>query len=164
MSLRIVGIIGKPHGTRGEVTVRWITDYPETIKKGDTLFVLDGKKKLTVESIRQKQVKEKKIPLVKFTEFNHDQAQEYNQEYIWRADTPELEQDHFWLDDLPGCDVYDKETFIGTVRQVLDCPANQVLVVEDKGRSTMIPFIETYIKEVDPASRRITLKKLPKYI
>ncbi len=166
MSLRIVGIIGKTHGTGGEVMVRWITDYPKTFKKGDVLFTSQGKKKLTVENIREKQVKGKKIPLIKFSELrNADEACRYRQDYLWRAHSPELDENHYWLDDLAGCSVYEGDAFIGIVEQALDCPANQVLVIGLKSRkSIMVPFIDTYIESVDTEKKKIILKSLPQYI
>jgi len=35
---RLIGVIGKPHGIKGEITVVLLTDYPKTIKSEDTLF------------------------------------------------------------------------------------------------------------------------------
>ncbi|MGM0364959.1 MAG: ribosome maturation factor RimM [Actinomycetota bacterium] len=169
MSLRIVGIIGKPHGTRGEVMVRWVTDYPKTINKGDILYTDSGNKELTVESIREKQAKGRRITLIKFAQFNQpEELEKYRGDYLSRSPEsgPSLEKDHYWLDDLEGCVVYEGDRFIGTVAQALDYPANQVLVVdiESTGSSVMVPFVETYIKKVDLDKRKIFLKQLPQYM
>jgi len=175
MSLRIVGIIGKPHGTKGEITVRMFSGYPKTVKKGDILYVGDGKKRLNVESIREKQVKGKKITLIKFAEFSQPhESEQYRGECLYRPgkDSPKLEKNHYWLDDLPGCRVYEGDKFIGTVEQAFDFPANQVLVVAiiDKeikkttGNTIMVPFVETYIEQVDTEKRKIILRQLPQYI
>ena len=59
---RLIGIIGKPHGIRGETNVMLLTDYPKTVKKGSVLF-FDKKcqKKAEVESIRKKNIKKHQI-------------------------------------------------------------------------------------------------------
>ena len=62
MSARLVGVIGKPQGVKGEIYMRLLTDYPKTIKKGVKLY-LDPEcgRPLEVENIR---VKKKKKPRI----------------------------------------------------------------------------------------------------
>ncbi len=171
MSLRTIGIIGKPHGIRGEVTVRWVTDYPKTFQKGDQLHVGDSGKQLTIESIRQKLAKGKTLTIIKFAELNNPQdAQKYRQAHLLRSqdEGPSLQENQYWLDDLAGCKVYVAGRQVGIVQQVLDLPANVVLVTameaKDPSSSVLIPFIETYIKQVDPKNKKIELRQLPQYI
>ncbi|GAG79263.1 unnamed protein product [marine sediment metagenome] len=64
---RLIGIIGKPHGIKGEITVMLLIDYPKTVKRGDTLFFDEKcKKKIEVESIRWKKIKRSYMPIIKF--------------------------------------------------------------------------------------------------
>jgi len=54
---RLIGIISKPHGVKGEVIMALLTDYPSTIKRGTILF-FDEKctQKAEVENKKQKKL------------------------------------------------------------------------------------------------------------
>ena len=56
---RLIGIVGKPHGIKGEVNVMLVTDYPDSILK-DSVFHLDKNcsEDIVVESVyfRKKKV------------------------------------------------------------------------------------------------------------
>ena len=64
---RLVGVIGKAHGIKGELNVRILTDYPKTIYRGTGLFLDEGcTKKIIIESIHYRNADSKKAALVKF--------------------------------------------------------------------------------------------------
>ncbi len=55
---RLIGVIGKPHGIKGEINVVMLTDYPNTILKGSVLFMdQDLSVPLEIDNIRQKKLK-----------------------------------------------------------------------------------------------------------
>ncbi|MBM3713465.1 MAG: hypothetical protein FJW56_08540, partial [Actinobacteria bacterium] len=66
-SSRIIGVIGKPHGNKGEVYVMMFTDYPKTIKKGCLLYLdKDCKKEIRPENIREVVLQGKVRTIFKF--------------------------------------------------------------------------------------------------
>ena len=64
---RSVGIIGKPHGIKGEVNVMLLTDYPGSILKGSTLYLDERcKEGISVEIVYLKRVKGRESAVMKF--------------------------------------------------------------------------------------------------
>ena len=64
---RLIGVIGKPHGIKGEINVMLATDYPNTILKGSILFMdHDLTIPIEVDNIRQKKLKGRDVSVIKF--------------------------------------------------------------------------------------------------
>lgn len=175
---RLVGIIGKPHGIKGEIDIMLLTDYPKTIKKGDILF-FDEKcsQKAEVESIRWKKLKNSRISVIKFKGIDsRNNAENLKGKSIFRSikDSPMLKKNQYWIDDIAGCVVYTKDDIIiGTVIDVEKFAANDNLVIKVENKNLniectdndtfYIPVIEDYIESVDLKNKKIILKKIPEY-
>ena len=179
---RLIGIIGKPHGIKGEITVMLLTDYPKTVKRGDTLFFDEKcKKKIEVESIRWKKIKRSYMTVIKFKGIDsRNDAEKLKGVSLFRSikDSPELKEDEYWVDDIINCLVYTKNNiFVGKVVNVEKFAANDNLAVKienkdldirDSGDSDSsilyIPVIEDYIESINLKDKKIILKKIPEYI
>lgn len=76
---------------------------------------------------------------------------------VSRADFPAGRSDEYYWVDLVGCRVSDRQDRpLGEVVAVEDYGAHPILVLRDAaGRSRMVPFVDAWIVEVDPAARRI---------
>ncbi len=177
--LRLVGIIIKPHGLKGEVLVKPLTDYPKSFFSGEVLFLdEEGKETLTIEKKKNIKVKGRDGLLIKFEGIDDiDSARLISQKEIFRkaSSSPELEKDVFWIDDIIDCNVYGPDNeFIGRVDNVLKSTSNDNLVVinqeefekasEKKETQLLIPLVEDYIFEIDISEKRITLKMVPEYM
>jgi 16S rRNA processing protein RimM len=73
------------------------------------------------------------------------------------AALPEPEDEAFYVFDLVGCEVTSAGARIGVVRDVLDRPANDVLVVDRGIGELLVPFIAEAVPVVDVAGRRIEI-------
>jgi 16S rRNA processing protein RimM len=73
---------------------------------------------------------------------------------------PEPEEDAFWVFDLIGCTVELEGRVIGTIREVLERPANDVLVADalGGGDDLLVPFTRDAVPEVDIPGRRISIR------
>ncbi len=72
---------------------------------------------------------------------------------------PEPEEDAFWVFDLIGCNVEREGTVLGVVREVLERPANDVLVVSvEGGDDLLVPFTRDAVPEVDVPGRRLSIR------
>ena len=74
---------------------------------------------------------------------------------------PEGEYYHFML---VGLDCYDQEgNLLGQVIEVLDRPANDVLVVEaaDGGPEYLVPMVKSYVVDIDLENRRVVVERRP---
>ncbi|MES0341287.1 MAG: ribosome maturation factor RimM [Candidatus Humimicrobiaceae bacterium] len=176
---RLIGVIGKPHGIKGEINVMLATDYPNTILKGSILFMdHDLSIPIEVDNIRQKKLKGKDVSILKFAGIDdRNEAQRLKGKKIYRSgsEIPALEDGQFWIDDLIGCRVLLKDgSTIGKVQDVDILPSNQNLAVLIEntaasvsgmvGNILYVPLIEDYIENIDISGKKITLKKIPEYI
>ncbi|MFO7929560.1 MAG: ribosome maturation factor RimM [Candidatus Humimicrobiaceae bacterium] len=178
MSSRLIGVIGKPHGIKGEVFIRLLTDCPETISKGCKLYLnKECNKPVKVESLKSKKTKKSEFNLIKFKNIDdRNAAEDLRGKKIYRKeeDTPELGVDHYWQDDLIGCLVHTSGgQYIGRVIDVLENIANNVIVVRVEGKKAektirqeqmLVPFVRDYIGKVDIENSKIQIKKIPEYI
>jgi 16S rRNA processing protein RimM len=70
--------------------------------------------------------------------------------------------EHYWFE-LVGCRVEaEGGRALGTVREIWETGAHDVLVVEDEaGRKHLIPAAEAFLRRVDPAAGRIVVAPVP---
>jgi 16S rRNA processing protein RimM len=73
------------------------------------------------------------------------------------AALPEPEPDAFYVFDLVGCEVRSGGARIGVVRDVLERPANDVLVVDRGTEELLVPFIREAVPAVDVEGRRVEI-------
>lgn len=176
---RLIGIIGKPHGVKGEMIVALLTDYPNTIKKGTVLFFDEEcTRRAEVENIKWPGSKKNaRFLIIKFKGIdNKKHAEDLKNTNVFRdmRNGPVLRENQYWTDDIIGCGVYTEDgIFIGTVKDAEKFEANDNLVVNIeskdliinniKGNILYVPVIEDYIRDIDIGCRKITLKKIPEY-
>ena len=176
---RLIGVIGKPHGIKGEINVMLLTDYPNTILKGSILFMDQGLRlPLEIDSIRQKTLKGRDVSVIKFAGIDdRNEAQKLKGKNLYRSgsEVPALEDGKFWVDDLIGCSVIlNSSSTIGKVQDVdvLTSNENLAVLIENPdikaagmvGNILYVPLIEDYIENIDTSGKKIVLKKIPEYI
>ena len=169
-SSRIIGVIGKPYGLDGYVFVRLVTDYPESIKKGDTLYLdEDLTDNITIRDIKHVSVRGKKRLIFKFHSFDTlKDVLGLRKRVLYRSmdDSPLLEDGYYWIDDLVGCDVYiQKERYLGKVIDVEKYAFNDNLLIETIGKDIIIvPMLDDYVGSINIKDKKIVLNMLPEYI
>lgn len=176
---RIIGVIGKPHGIKGEIVMRVLTDYPGSISEGSVFFLDEkGSETVRIEKIRPKQVKGIIQLLVKFEGFDdRDEALALKGRNLFRdsVHSPELKEGQYWIDDLMYCGVYDnKGVCIGKVIDVEKRSSNENLLVRVEGDKVpkknlsggilYIPVIDDFIKAINIEEKKIILNKIPEYL
>jgi len=176
---RLIGIVGKAHGIKGEVNVMLLTDYPDSIIKGSAVY-LDKycSRKMIIENIVLRMKKGRASAIIKFEGISDREiAEDMKGRELYRSpqDCPVLDSGEFWVDDLEGCIVHlDHGEVLGIVKEVQEIPSNQNLIIrlEDKdsningasGGLLYVPLINDYIKSIDIKEKKIILKKIPEYI
>lgn len=179
---RLIGVIGKPRGIKGELYVRLFTDYPNTFRCGDLIYLdEDCIKEIVIENVIELNNKSRTV----FKFFNYscrNEAEKLRDCLLFRRekDKPEIGEDNYWVDDIIDCLVYSPDkNIIGKVKNVENFPSNDSLIVElentdtnikstDKSKKNpstiIIPMIEDFILDIDIKNKKITLKKIPEYI
>lgn len=179
INFRLTGVIGKPHGLHGEIILKFVTNYPSSIKKG-TIFYIDKEKTkvLEIENIRSIDINARNGAIVKFKGIdNRNSAEQVRGISLFRDenDFSVLQEEQYWIDDLIGCGVYmNDDSYIGEVKDVNHNIANDNILVK-KGLNSIdisgvneneffIPLIEDYIDYINTSKKKIVLKKAPEYI
>ena len=179
---RLIGIIGKPRGIKGQLYVRLLTGYPNTFRCGDLIYLdEDCIKEIAIENVIELNNKSRTV----FKFFNYssrNEAEKLRGSLLFRKekDRPEIGEGNYWVDDIIDCLVYSPDkNIIGKVKNVENFPSNDSLIVElentetnikstDKSKNNpsiiIIPMIEDFILDIDIKNKKITLKKIPEYI
>jgi 16S rRNA processing protein RimM len=153
----IVGVVGAPHGVRGEVKVHPRTDIADRFRKGSRLLC-DGVGELVVVSVRGADV-----PIVRFdglaTRNDAERIRGRNLR-VSRAEARRAAKDAYLWADLLGLRAETPDgKALGVVSEVLRAGETDVLVVRAEGsrEELMLPAIASVVREVDIAGGRIVV-------
>ena len=147
-NLILLAQIGAAHGIKGEVRVKPFGD-PEMFDQYGKLETHSGKT-LRVKRMRT----QKNMLIVKFEGVNtRDEAEALNglELYVSREKLPEPDQDEFYVSDLLGMSVVIDGVTVGTVRDVPNFGAGDMIEVEprDGGATYYLPFTEAVVPDID---------------
>ncbi len=156
----LVGKIVKPHGIRGEVAVKSLTERPDLrFRPGSELYIgadESSLQKIVIVSVRPF----KKGYLVAFENFKDRNKAEQIREwfiYIPRQDAAKPEEDTYYHHELIGLTLEDDSgNELGRVCAVVELEAYDLLEVERKEAGNYyVPLVDEFIHEVDPEAGRI---------
>lgn len=160
-----VARIGKPHGTRGEVTVQLFTDEPQQrLAPGARLIREPGEHTadtatttLTVSTQRWN----KQICLLQFDQISDRNGAEALRGSILYIETSEEDpdEDQWYSHQLEGFACFGpQDEALGEVRELLTGPAQDLLVIETPdGEEVMVPFVAELVPEINAEERSIRL-------
>jgi 16S rRNA processing protein RimM len=160
--LLAVGLVGRAHGVRGEVSVQQLSEVESRFEAGSVLLLgPEGNQRLKVTSARTHGHR----ILVTFEGIGDRDAAESLRGRVLlvrEEEAPALPPDRYWVHEVVGMEVLTEEgRSLGTVREVLHNPANDVWLVGGGGREFLIPALRDVVAEVDPARRRAVIRELP---
>ena len=155
-----VGFLRRPHGVRGEIIMDLHTDFPERMKKGRKLFVGEGRKPMTLTSVRP----HGSGLLVKFQDVDTpEDAGLYRNQwvYVHTKDVPLPDGQHY-KHELLGLKVMDEAgNPLGELVEILETGANDVYVVrDDSGKEILLPNIPPVILDLDLGTRTMRVHLL----
>lgn len=161
-----VGRIIGAHGLTGELRVELHTDFPERFTPGSTLLMGNDLRPCTVEGAREHRGM---ILLVLAGVAGRTMAEELRDEWLFIPETEAmpLPEGDFWVHDIIGLAVVDENGRpIGRVTDVLQTGANDVYIITpadkvNKGKEVLIPAIAEVVRQVDLATRTMTVHMLP---
>ena len=145
-----IGFLRRPHGFVGEILMDLMTDFPERIRKGKTVYLGPQHEAATIHAARRYEGG----LLISFVGIDSEESagQLRNTMVFVRADElPKLPAGEYYHHQLVGLAVYDpKETLLGTLTEILETGANDVFVIKDSGgNELLVPVIEGVIQVVD---------------
>lgn len=159
----LLGEILRPHGIRGELRMRMLTDYPERINELDQIFLGPGidapVHPYEVEHLRMHQG----FGLLKLVGIDDRDAADALRALFVMVDFENavpLEDDEIYLFQLIGLQVRTEDgRDLGTLTEVLETGANDVYIVRsDTLGEILIPVLEQTILNTDVETGIVTVK------
>lgn len=156
-----IGSIVGTSGIKGYVKVKCFTENPKDIKTFSKVFDAKGQdyKIQTVVSVKGS------IAVVKISGIESIEDAEKligTDLLVERSDLPDVNDGGFYYADLVGMDVFfEDDTKLGVVVDVMNYGASDVLEIGtlEDGKTTMYPFTDDFIVEVNTDARKIIVKK-----
>ncbi len=157
----LIGRIVGAHGVKGTSKIQSYAESLEIFKSGATLLVVcpDGiEQRYEIDWIKS----HSRGALLALKEIiSRDQAKSLigSELYIEKTELPELEAGTYYWFELIGLNVYTSDDrYIGRLDSIIETGANDVYVVKDKGKETLIPALESVVRSIDIESRIIRVE------
>ncbi len=155
-----IGYVRKAHGIRGDVLVRGlVTDAAERFTNSATLVTGEPRSRsFIIEGVAPHQG-DFILSLEGIDTRNEAEALVGTQFVIPLSDRRHLDADEWWIEDLVGCVVVERDgTTVGTVTGVIVGAAqDRLAVTADDGSFGEIPLVDPLVPVVDIAARRIVV-------
>lgn len=163
---RRIGTIGRPHGVRGAFVLNLEADIPDWVAEQPHFYVPQGDDMETWEVERVQFVKERLVfTLASIPDRNKVEELRGTALYVSEGDAQaavEDDPDFFYNSDLVGCSIYSGGHFVGTVSEVQEGPAQNLLNIKLEDESSFLfPFVDDLIDAIDIDNKRIDVT-LPK--
>ncbi|MBS1249912.1 MAG: Ribosome maturation factor RimM [Chloroflexi bacterium] len=158
----VVGKLRRPHGVRGEMKMTVMTDFPQSLRVGQEVFVGDNHRPLSIRSTRW----HGDDMLIAFEEyFDRDEVGLHRNQMLFLPveDLPPLPEGEFHFHELMGLKVVsDTGEELGSLTEILETGANDVLLIHNvDGEEILLPVIEEVILGVDLEKGEIRVHILP---
>ncbi|MDO5715569.1 MAG: ribosome maturation factor RimM [Tissierellia bacterium] len=145
-----IGIIINTHGIRGELKVEPLTFDLDRISYLDEIMIGENLVTVLPESTRHDN-RFIYLKLKGYDNINDVVSFKNKKVYIQESKRLKLPDNLFYQDHLIGKRVMDpQENFIGYVTDIIENPANSILVIKDDNENmAYIPFVRAFIKSID---------------
>jgi 16S rRNA processing protein RimM len=158
----VVGLLRRPHGVHGEILMDVMTDFPERLVAGVTVYVGENYHPVRIHSMRH----HGDFLLFLFDGYSNPEevAELRNLLVFVRADDrPPLPEGEYYQHQLLGLRVIgDDGQMLGTLTQILETGANDVYIVRpETGPEILLPAIESVVKQIDLQQGEIRVHVLP---
>jgi 16S rRNA processing protein RimM len=157
-----LGKITKTHGVRGEVVLWLDVDFPEDYEDLESIF-LEVRGELVpffMESFRLSGNR----AIVQFEDIDTFEKAEgliNLQAFLPLEELPELDEDQFYYHEIIGFQVVDKNLgILGTVQTVHSMQAQDLLVMDYKGKEVLIPVIDEIVLGTDKTAKVLNVNFL----
>lgn len=154
----LIGQIVNIHGIKGEIKIYPYTDDVDNLTTLKEIYLdKDLKEKYKIKMCRV----HKDMLIAKLEGINDANTAltfKTKNVYIPRSELKELDDDTYYVEDLLGCQVINKEdgSILGNLVYVFNTGANDVYEVEREDKSKVyLPAISQVIKKVDIESKKV---------
>jgi 16S rRNA processing protein RimM len=155
----VVGLIHKPHGIAGEVTVESWSDVAGRFAPGARLQVAVPGVPLRTLEVRSVRPHGERLLIAFHGVDSRTRAEELRggRLEVAAGQVPPAPEGEFYYFELIGCRCFDGGAEIGEVEDVLEDGGGQILSVREGADQILVPFVRAYLARVDVAGKRIDL-------
>ena len=158
----VIGKLRRPHGVRGEMIMDILTDFPERLKAGMTVFVGEEHKPFKVKTWREHQ----KGLLTSFVDFTTPEAVGILRNqlvYVKTSELPALPKGEYYHHQVIGLRVVDESGVeLGKVTDVITTGANDVFVIRQEGGvEFLLPVVDEMVLNIDLERGEVCARPLP---
>jgi 16S rRNA processing protein RimM len=156
----VIGKIESVYRGSNYVRIKSYTDNPDRYKAGNTVHVefYGNIKPLTISDAQQ----DGEFAMVQFANFDSSEDCDFLIGcflYIPEEDAISLPEFSYFIHDLIGSTVEAEDGVLGTIKDVLSYPANDVYVVEGSGgNEILVPALKDLIASFSPSEKLMRLK------
>jgi 16S rRNA processing protein RimM len=157
--LHIGSIVGV-HGVKGYLKLYSSAESTGFFEPGKRLYLDRCGENRVIQTVRDIQPYKKgfRIAFEGITDRAGAEALVGCEIYINRSELPQPEQGSWYWCDLIGINVFTTDdAYLGKVEHIFSTGANDVFVVKDKTRETLIPAIESVIREINLGDKKMTV-------
>lgn len=154
MNYIYIGDIVNTHGIKGEVKILSHFKYKSSVFiSGTCLYIGQNKIKKVIKSYRHHKI----FDMVTFVGIDDiNDVLEYKGEPVY-IDKNEVMIDGILNEDLISMDVYNDDSFIGKVTDVLNNGVYDILVIENEKNRSLVPNINEFIRKIDLDNKKIQI-------
>jgi 16S rRNA processing protein RimM len=159
--LLAIGSIIKAFGIEGHVVVQPLTDFPSRFRKKNRVLLGRSEHAVREMVIDRAAVGPRgvKLKLAGIDDRNAAEKLVGLLLYIREAERVKLPKGRYFTYDIVGLSVVDEQgVVLGTVREVVKMPANDVYVVSGKGTEILLPAVKEFVLKIDLASRTMKVR------
>lgn len=160
-----LGVATKTVGLKGEFRVKPYNPDTENIETIQTVLIDPGSGPQEYAVQRARRVKQGMIVLKLSSVDDLQQAESIVGLEIAarRSDLQSTDEDEYYWVDLIGLGVVDQDgNELGSVRDILETGANDVLIVQsESGRELLLPYIDEVVREIDLELGVIRVRLIP---
>jgi len=158
-----VGRLRRPHGVEGEIIMDVLTDFPERLRVGRTLFAGPDYEPVKLASIRGAETEK----IVKIVGYDLPETVGRFRNvilYVKAADVPKLPEGQYYHHQLLGLAVVDESgQLLGKLDQILVTGANDIYVVKTPdNKELLLAAIEEVVLEINLEKGEIRVRP-PEY-
>jgi 16S rRNA processing protein RimM len=155
----LIARIEQLYGKDGYFKIKSFSDFPERFLNLKKVYIdfWGDKKSFCIEDVRNIRGK----ILIKFERFDNTRECELligRDVYVEENDVVSLPDNHFFMHDLIGSEVFISNNKLGIVTDVIKGKANDVLVISvEDNKEKLIPLVLNFIEEFNVAKKRLIL-------
>ena len=158
VSLIPFGLLVKPHGLKGYISIRFFNEDSRLLNNEDRIFFEnDVNNFLIIKDINYNS----KNNLIRFFEcLSRNEVKKFNNVdfYIDKNILPELSKDENYFIDFIDCILFDQnKNKIGIVKDVIPIQNNDVLMINTVSGQKMVPFAKDLILFFDKDDRKLVM-------